>query len=101
MKGIQIIGKGVTALADFCACMTLSHCGLHHTTFQDHLKTFVEACESSATASEAASVAVIKILYRCLDSFGNIDVIFDASWVIQGHSNYISVGCIMMSTLVL
>lgn len=30
MKGIHSIGKGVTALADFCACMNLSHRGLHH-----------------------------------------------------------------------
>ncbi|KAH7971839.1 hypothetical protein HPB52_003462 [Rhipicephalus sanguineus] len=38
MKGIQMIGKGVTALSDFCACMNLSHRGLHHKTFQGHLK---------------------------------------------------------------
>ncbi|KAG0416132.1 hypothetical protein HPB47_006695 [Ixodes persulcatus] len=43
MKGIQSISKGVTALADFCACMNISHRGLHHKTYQGHLKTFVRA----------------------------------------------------------
>lgn len=33
LKSIQSIGKGVTALSDFCAGMNLSHRGLHHKTF--------------------------------------------------------------------
>ncbi|KAM7307929.1 uncharacterized protein ISCGN_011565 [Ixodes scapularis] len=63
MKGIQSIGKGVTALADFCVYMNLSHRGLPHKTFQGHLKTLVQACEKSASASEAASLEVVKRLY--------------------------------------
>ncbi|KAG0428102.1 hypothetical protein HPB47_024901 [Ixodes persulcatus] len=62
MKGIQSIGKGVTALADFCACMNVSHRGLHQKTYQGHLKTFVPACENAATDSETDSVAVVKEL---------------------------------------
>lgn len=33
VKGIQSIGKGVTALADFCATLNLSHRGLDHEAF--------------------------------------------------------------------
>lgn len=96
MKGIQTIGKGVTALADFCASMNLSYRGLHHKTFQGHLRTMVRACESAATASEAASVAVVKQLYAdFLNPVGNIDVVFDGSWMTRGRSSHIGVGCIV------
>ncbi|KAM7311432.1 hypothetical protein ISCGN_008339 [Ixodes scapularis] len=96
MKGIQSIGKGVTALADFCASMNLSHRGLHHKTFQGHLKTHVQACEKSASASEAASSEVVKRLYAdFLNPVGNIDVIFDGSWMTRGRSSHIGVGCIV------
>ncbi|CAN7946066.1 unnamed protein product [Ixodes pacificus] len=96
MKGIQSIGKGVTALADFCACMNISHRGLHHKTYQGHLKTFVRACENAATDSEAASVAVVKELYTgFMNPIGNIDVVFDGSWMTRGHSSHIGVGCIV------
>lgn len=96
MKGIQMIGKGVTALSDFCACMNLSHRGLHHKTFQGHLKSLVKACENTATESEAASVAVIKELYTdFLNPIGNIDVVFDGSWMTRGRSSHIGVGCII------
>ncbi|KAG0421078.1 hypothetical protein HPB47_003020 [Ixodes persulcatus] len=96
MKGIQSIGKGVTALADFCACMNISHRGLHHKTYQGHLKTFVRACENAATDSEAASVAVVKELYTSfMNPIGNINVIFDGSWMTRGRSSHIGVGCIV------
>ncbi|KAM7282574.1 hypothetical protein ISCGN_002720 [Ixodes scapularis] len=96
MKGIQSIGKGVTALADFCASMNISHRGLHHKTYQGHLKTLVRACENAATDSEAASVAVVKGLYTgFMNPIGNIDVIFDGSWMTRGRSSHIGVGCIV------
>ncbi|KAM7293084.1 hypothetical protein ISCGN_026214 [Ixodes scapularis] len=95
-KGIQSIGKGVTALADFCASMNWSHHGLYHKTFQGHLKTHVQACEKSASASEAASTEVVKRLYAdFLNPVGNIDVIFDGSWMTRGRSSHIGVGCIV------
>ncbi|CAN7980626.1 unnamed protein product, partial [Ixodes pacificus] len=52
MKGIQSIGKGSTALTDFCAALNVSHRGLHHKTFQCHLPTVMQACELSAGACE-------------------------------------------------
>lgn len=88
IKRIQMISKGVTALADFCVCMTFLHRGLHHKTFQGHLETFVQACETTACTSEAASAHIIKDLYAdFLNSVGNTDVIFDESWMARGHSS--------------
>lgn len=96
LKGIQSIGKGVTALSDFCACMNLSHRGLHHKTFQGHLRKVVRVCESIAAASEAASVEVVKELYSdLLQPVNNIDVIFDGTWMTRGRSSHIGVGCII------
>lgn len=63
LKSIQSMGKGVTALSDFCAGMNLSHRGLHHKTFQAHLRKVVQVCEDTAAASEADSVRAIKDLY--------------------------------------
>ncbi|CAN7947575.1 unnamed protein product [Ixodes pacificus] len=96
LKGIQSIGKNVTALSDFCAWMNLSHRGLHHKTFQGHLRKVVRVCESIAAASEAASVEVIKELYSdLLQPVNNIDVIFDGTWMTRGRSSRIGVGCII------
>lgn len=96
MKGIQSIGKGVTALADFCATMNLSHRGLHHKTFRGHMNTMVKACQAVATATEAASVKVVKDLYKdFLNPTGNVDVIFDGTWKTRGHNSNIAVGCII------
>ncbi|KAG0415448.1 hypothetical protein HPB47_007390 [Ixodes persulcatus] len=96
LQGIQSIGKGVTALSDFCAWMNLSHRGLHYKTFQGHLRKVVRVCESIAAASEAASVEVIKELYSdLLQAVNNIDVIFDGTWMTRGRSSHIRVGCII------
>ncbi|KAG0425075.1 hypothetical protein HPB47_027735 [Ixodes persulcatus] len=75
MKGIQSIGKGVTALADFCACMNLYH-----------------------RASKVASVVVVKKLYADFSNpVANIDVVFDGSWMTSssGHPEELRGGCIV------
>lgn len=96
MKAIQSIGKGATALSDFFAVMNISHRGLHHKTFQGHMNMMVQACTSAATDCEAASVVQIKELYRDFGNPpGNIDVIFDGTWLTRGHSSHIAVGCII------
>ncbi|CAN7947863.1 unnamed protein product [Ixodes hexagonus] len=96
MKGIQSIGKGATALADFCATLNLSHRGLHHKTFRGHMDTMVQACQSAATATEAASVEVVKDVYESfLNPAGNVDIIFDGTWKTRGHNSNIAVGCIL------
>ncbi|KAH7971262.1 hypothetical protein HPB49_020800 [Dermacentor silvarum] len=56
----------------------------------------VEACSSAATDCEATSVAQIKELYNNLGNPpGNIDVIYDGTWLTQGHSSHVAVGCII------
>lgn len=96
LKSIQSIGKGVTALSDFCAGMNLSHRGLHHKTFQAHLRKVVQVCEDTAAASEADSVRAIKDLYSDLGQPpNNIDVMFDGTWMTRGRLSHIGVGCII------
>ncbi|CAN7983167.1 unnamed protein product [Ixodes pacificus] len=96
MKGIQSIGKGATALSDFCATLNLSHRGLHHKTFRKHMDTMVQACQAAATATEAASVEVVKDVYESfLNPAGNVDIIFDGTWKTRGHNSNIAVGCIL------
>ncbi|CAN7981564.1 unnamed protein product, partial [Ixodes pacificus] len=96
MKGIQSIGKGATALADFCATLNLSHRGLHHKTFRGHMDTMVQACQAAATATEPASVEVVKDVYESFfNPAGNVDIIFDGTWKTRGHNSNIAVGCIL------
>lgn len=96
LKSIQSIGKGVTALSDFCAGMNLSHRGLHDKTFQAHLRKVVQVCEDTAAASESDSVRVIKDLYRDLaQPPNNIDMMYDGMWMARGRTSHIGVGCII------
>ncbi|MDD9361665.1 MAG: hypothetical protein PV344_01910, partial [Anaplasma sp.] len=96
IKGIQSIGKGSTALSDFCAALNLSHRGLHHKTFQHHLPTVMQACELSAAASEAESVQAVRGLYAdFLNLPNNIDVMYDGTWKKRGRTSHIGVGCIV------
>lgn len=60
------------------------------------MKMMVEACTATATECEAASVARVKELYVELGSApGNIDVVYDSTWLTRGHSSHICVGCII------
>lgn len=96
IKAIQSIGKGVTALNDFCATMNLTHQALHHKTFQHHLTRTKDACMAAALQSEQRSVEIIKKLYEEFDSPpGNIDVIYDGTWMTRGRRSHIGVGCIV------
>ncbi|KAH7960308.1 hypothetical protein HPB49_018599 [Dermacentor silvarum] len=96
MKAMNSIGKGATALSDFFTAMNVSHRHLHHKTFQGHMKVMVEACSATATECEAASVARVKELYAEFGNLpGNIDVIYDGSWLTRGHRSHICVGSII------
>lgn len=96
VKAIQGIGKGTTALSDFCAGMNLAKHGMHHKTFQGHLAKLVEAYEDVALESETKSVEVIKEMYKdFLNPVGNIDVMYDGTWMTRGRSSHIGVGCII------
>lgn len=50
-------GKGQTALNDFWATMIVSHRGLHHRTFQRHLKQFREPQEQTLEKFYAESAS--------------------------------------------
>ncbi|KAG0410553.1 hypothetical protein HPB47_012323, partial [Ixodes persulcatus] len=72
MKRIQSIGKGATALLDFCATLNLFLRGLHHMAFKGHMDTM-----------------------NFLNHIGNLDIIFDETWKTHGQNSIISVGCIL------
>ncbi|MDD9361350.1 MAG: hypothetical protein PV344_00215 [Anaplasma sp.] len=97
VKGIQSICQGSTALTDFCAALNISHSrGLHHKTFQRHLPTVMQACELTAAACEAESVAVVRELYAdLLNPANNVDVMYDGTWKKRGCTSHIGVGCIV------
>ncbi|KAH9361068.1 hypothetical protein HPB48_002930 [Haemaphysalis longicornis] len=70
--------------------------GLHHKTFQAHLRKVVQVCEDTAAASEADSVRAVKDLYSDLGQPpNNIDVMFDGTWMTRGRLSNIGVGCII------
>ncbi|KAH9371996.1 hypothetical protein HPB48_022807 [Haemaphysalis longicornis] len=57
------------------------------------MKTMQKACSATATECEGASVACIKDLYAELGNApGNIDVIYDGTWLTRGHTSHICVG---------
>ncbi|KAH9372087.1 hypothetical protein HPB48_017428 [Haemaphysalis longicornis] len=91
MKGVQSIGKGVTALTDCFAAMNISHRGLHHKTYQGHMGKMVGARNAVASECEAASVSIITELGIAP---GNVDVAFDGTWLTRGCSSHTSVACI-------
>lgn len=96
MKAINSIGKGATALSDFFAVMNISHRGLHHKTYQSHMTLMKEACSATAAECEDASVARVKELYAEFGNApGNVDVIYDGTWLTRGHKSHICVGCII------
>ncbi|KAH9383308.1 hypothetical protein HPB48_024428 [Haemaphysalis longicornis] len=58
MQAIKSIGKGQAALNDFWATMNVCYRGLHHNTYQEHLKkTF-----SPAAASAAENITLLMLL---------------------------------------
>ncbi|KAG0429115.1 hypothetical protein HPB47_023957 [Ixodes persulcatus] len=59
---IKQIGKGQTALNDFWAAMNVSHRGLHHKTFQEHLKkTFRESEDLCMDKFYVESAVMVKV----------------------------------------
>ncbi|KAM7306501.1 hypothetical protein ISCGN_010204 [Ixodes scapularis] len=89
-------GMATEGFRNFCATLNLSHRGLHHKTFRGHMDTMVQACQAAATATEAASVEVVKGVYESfLNPPGNVDIIFDGTWKTRGHNSNIAVGYIL------
>lgn len=69
MQAIKTIGKGQTALNDLWATMNVSHRGLHHKTYQGHLKQlFKPAAEVASDKVFADAVVAVKRVYREMDT---------------------------------
>ncbi|KAH7943394.1 hypothetical protein HPB52_007797 [Rhipicephalus sanguineus] len=91
------IGKGQTALNDFWATMNVSHRGLHHRTFQRHLKQFREPQEQTLEKFYAESASAVKKTYKEMNpSFcRDITVNYDGTWHKRGHTSHIGVGAVI------
>ncbi|XP_075722123.1 uncharacterized protein LOC142765273 [Rhipicephalus microplus] len=91
------IGKGHTALNDFWAAMNVSHRGLHHKTFQKHLKKFREPQTQCIENFYAESASAVKATYNEMDQYfsRDITVCYDGTWHKRGHTSHIGVGAII------
>lgn len=92
------IGKGQTALNDFWAAMNVSHRGLHHKTFQKHLKkTFRDPETECMDKFYAESAAAVKKVYKEMDPSFSRDVVvaYDGTWHKRGHTSHIGVGAVI------
>lgn len=90
------IGKGVTALADFCATLNYFWRGFHHKAFRDTWAPWRKLARQRQKATEAARVQVVKILdQNFLNPIVNVDIIFKGTWETHGHNSNIAVGCIL------
>lgn len=98
ISAIRSIGKGQTALNDFWSTMNVSHRGLHHKTYQEHLKNVVS--KSAAVSAEkifTESAAAVKSICKDMDpSFTrDIAVIYDGTWHKRGFSSHVGVGSVI------
>ncbi|XP_075742739.1 uncharacterized protein LOC142796312 [Rhipicephalus microplus] len=97
ITAMKQIGKGQTALNDFWATMNVSHRGLHHRTFQRHLKQFREPQQQTLDKFYEESASAVKKVYKEMDpSFcKDITVNYDGTWHKRGHTSHIGVGAII------
>ncbi|CAN7950047.1 unnamed protein product [Ixodes pacificus] len=98
IQAIQSIGKGSTALTDFWSIMNVSHRGMHHKTFQGHLKaSFKPASEAAAASVFVDAVAAVRKVYTDMDPTftKNVTVVYDGTWMTRGHTSHVGVGTII------
>lgn len=98
MQAIKSIGKGSTALTDFWSIMNVSHRGLHHKTFQAHLKAeFQPAGDEAAANVFSDAVAAVRRVYTEMEPTftKNVTVVYDGTWMTRGHTSHIGVGTII------
>lgn len=92
---IRSIGKGETALNDFWVVMNVSHRGLHHNMYQEHLKNVVSKwAAASAEKIYTESITAVKSICKDMDpSFTkDVAVVYDSMWHKRGFSSHVSVG---------
>lgn len=94
-------GNGQTAMNDVFAAMGLSHRGMHHSTFQRHLKqTLAPAATQAAEVAMSQCAVKVASLYEdledlCFGHRGNIAVSYDGTWMTRGHSSHIGIGAVI------
>ncbi|KAH7981702.1 hypothetical protein HPB52_000727 [Rhipicephalus sanguineus] len=101
IAAMKQIGKGQTALNDFWAAMNVSYRGLHHKTFQKHLKETFRKPEATALDKfYAESATVVITTYKKMDpTFSkDVTVVYDCTWHKRGHTSHIGVGAVIFYT---
>ncbi|KAG0420407.1 hypothetical protein HPB47_003510, partial [Ixodes persulcatus] len=96
-KKKRSIGKKQTAINDIFSQMDISHRGLHHESYQRLQKKYSHpAATSAATEIETESAQKVKEVYGELGGApGNIDVMYDGTWLTRGHNSHAGVGCLI------
>ncbi|KAH7959680.1 hypothetical protein HPB49_013037 [Dermacentor silvarum] len=97
-RAVQSTGNGQTALNDLFSAKGISHRGLHHKTYQGHLKGRLNPAAMDACAKVLSnSASAVKELYKVLNfgNIGNIAVCFDGTWMTRGHLSHIGVGAVI------
>ncbi|XP_070390930.1 uncharacterized protein [Dermacentor albipictus] len=98
IMAMKQIGKGQTAVNDFWAAMNVSHRGLHHKTYQEHLKKTFRGPETQRMESfYSESAAAVKKIYQGMDPgfTRDITVVYDGTWHKCGHTSHIGVGAVI------
>lgn len=97
-RTLQSTGNGQTTLNDVFSAMGVSHRGLHHKTYQSHLKDkFMPAATKDEEKVLSNCALTVKNLYSELQfgHAGNIAVCFDGTWMTRGHLSHIGVGTVI------
>ncbi|KAG0421407.1 hypothetical protein HPB47_002698 [Ixodes persulcatus] len=98
IMAIKQLGKGQTALNDFWAATNVPHRGLHHKTFQEHLKkTFREPEALCVEKFYAESAVAVKTACKKMDPgfCKDITVVYDGTWHKRGFTSHIGVGSVI------
>ncbi|KAG0410805.1 hypothetical protein HPB47_012080 [Ixodes persulcatus] len=98
MQAMKSVGKGATALTDFWSVMNVSYRGMHHKTFQGHLKSkFSPAADTAAAGVFTDAVNAVRKVYEEMNPTftKNVAVIYDGTWMTRGHTSHIGVGTVI------
>lgn len=97
-RAMVATGNGQTKMNDIFAMMGISHRGMHHKTYQRHLKsTLAPAATRAAESALKVCGKKVAALYEelCFGNKGNIAVSYDGTWMTRGHSSHIGVGAVI------
>lgn len=97
LRAVQSVGRKQSAINDIFSAMDISHRALHHKSYQRLQRKYSHpATTSAATRIEAESAQKVHDIYKDLGGVpGNIDVIYDGTWMTRGHRSHIGVGCVI------